>query len=277
MKAISPWVRIAVLTAAVSASLMAVCDESSPAAERMVREVATAGSADAGMRDQRMDLLLSCPPAIARIRPERVVEEANFAVRLPETWDSSPFAKSLNEGKKADYFDKSAIYRFSSKAGDEWLAVEYMKLHPWHPTDDNIERWVLYPMIITGEPNLMAPEGMKQKTIWFKQIPRRDPVFLAEHHADSMCIFMGQVEIGGASRLASALCLNRGQESWRIVLVAHADFSFDNDGDHPETRKITKTIGRVFGTFRILSDKRIDPNPDAGATTVNPQVPARGE
>jgi hypothetical protein len=209
--------------------------------------------------DLRMDILLDCPPAIARIRPERIVEEANWAVRLPESWDREPSVH--HPATLPDGFDLSCQHRFAAPDGDEWFAVEYMKLHPGHPTADNIAQWVGLPNATAGKPFLMEPEGLETEVSWLDRLPMRDPEFLARHKADRMCLFMGQIKAGGASRFVGVLCLDRGRERWRIVLVVRDDYSSVGVGEFKNEEKCSKTLGRVFGTFRILSGARIDPQP----------------
>lgn len=106
-----------------------------------------------------------------------------------------------------------------------------------------------------GKPNLLEPEGVEAEVRWFIRVPARDPAFMARHKADRMCLFIGRGTVGGKTRQYGVLCLNRGQESWRMVAVVRGDVSEASVGPCAREEKWAKTLGRFFGTFRILSDE----------------------
>lgn len=206
-----------------------------------------------GTEDRRMATLLDAPPAVARIRPERIAEGAHFAIRLPERWNRE--ADVWRPDALPQGFAASEVYRFLLPGADEWFGVEYMKLDPSRPMDDRIEDWVWWPLLIAGKPNLLEPEGVEAEVRWFIRVPARDPAFMARHKADRMCLFIGRGTVGGKTRQYGVLCLNRGQESWRMVAAVRGDVSETSVGPCAREEKWAKTLGRFFGTFRILSDE----------------------
>lgn len=212
-------------------------------------------SESTGTEDRRMATLLDAPPAVARIRPERIVGGANFAIRLPGRWTRE--ADVWRPDALPRGFAASEVYRFLLPGEDEWFGVEYMKLDPSRPTDDHIEDWVWWPLMIAGKPNLLEPDGVEADVRWFVRIPACDPAFLARHKADRMCLFVGRGSVGGKPRQYGVLCLNRGQESWRMVAAVQGDLREVSVGPCTREEKWAKTLGRFFGTFRILSEERI--------------------
>ena len=196
-------------------------------------------------------------PAFGGGKGDVKVRDANFGVHIDPSWDK--FA--VDERPPSEGVEKYARYRFMGADKSQWLLVEYKRFAASQSDGEDMSQWVRSTLTSAGGLDLFPPEDVEGaiRIAGYDMLSEEDKSFLKKHHADGMCAAHAAIGIESAAHHAFVVCLRRGNEAWKIVLVQPR--SANDDASDDENAKANdfdwRIAGRLIGNFHILSDAQI--------------------